>query len=128
MLLTTVDIEDKDETVPQIQSKHSYEDDITLSAAERVSFDSASSDSSSMDDSDFDQISSRGSKIENFILTGNFRHIRAGIVSNFSIHPINSHGDSVSTGDLQLLLRHNMSEKHSKLVEYNKLSLMCYLF
>ena len=115
MLLTTSDIEDRDETVPQIQSRHSYEDDITLSAAERVSFDSAS-DNSSIDDSDFDQISSKESKIENFILTGNFRHIRAGVVSNFSIHPINGHGDSVSTGDLQLLLRHNMSEKHSKLV------------
>ena len=38
----------------------------------------------------------------------------AGIVANFTIIPKDSFGNEILTSNLHLLLRHNMSEKHSR--------------
>ena len=48
----------------------------------------------------------------------------AGVVANFSIFPMDVNGNPLLTTHLQLLLRHNMSERHSK---YLKINLIIYL-
>lgn len=49
------------------------------------------------------------------IISGNgLKGAVAGAISNFTIIPVDKDGNTLPTTHLQLLLRHNMSEKHSK--------------
>ena len=55
------------------------------------------------------------------LVEGDISDLIAGVVSNFTITPVDRNGKEMSTANLQLLLRHNMSDKHSKYVNLKQL-------